>query len=348
MSKVVLMLAHSIEEYMQVLLMHELGHEVFSLGAYMDPANPGDDKRPALPQVPYHKELAEVVSRCKPPYDMPNDNLWGAKDSLPQEIVDWGDIFIVHHVEWRWIKGDNFDKIKSAGKRIIWRTVGQSTHFNEENMRELRENGLEIVRYSPKERNIPGYIGEDTVIRFWMDENEYNGWNGDDIRIANVTQNMIERDNWTGLNFWRAATNGLTVNPAGHNSERLGGCGILSYEQLKKYLLDMRCYMYTGTVPASYTLGYIEALMSGIPIVSQGASSWGAGFHGVLPYVSSIFEAPDFAAFAANTPQQANEYLSQLLSDKTMAEEASIMQRERAIENFSKAKIAEQWREFLS
>jgi hypothetical protein len=29
--------------------------------------------------------------------------------------------------------------------------------------------GLEIVRYSPMERNIPGYIGEDALIRFYKD-----------------------------------------------------------------------------------------------------------------------------------------------------------------------------------
>lgn len=333
---------------MQVKLMYELGHEVISIGAYLNPAEPGDDKRPALPDVPYYKDLAEVIGRCKPPADMPNDNLWGAKDNLPDEIIEWGDIFIVHHVEWRWIKGGNLDKIKAAGKRIIWRTVGQSTHFNEENMKEMREKGMEIVRYSPMERNIPGYLGEDALIRFWMDPSEYSGWRGNDLRVANVTQNMIERDSWTGLDFWRDATKELPVNPAGHNSEKIGGCGMLEYEELKKYLSDSRCYLYLGTVPASVTLGYIEAMMMGVPIISQSAERWAEKFLSVLPYAAQLFEADRLSPFVANTPSEASEYAKKLLSDEIMAKEISSMQRELAIETFGKDKIAEQWKEFLS
>jgi hypothetical protein len=46
MSRILLCLSHSIEEYDQLRLLHSLGHEVASIGGYIDPANPHVDIRP--------------------------------------------------------------------------------------------------------------------------------------------------------------------------------------------------------------------------------------------------------------------------------------------------------------
>jgi hypothetical protein len=39
---------------------------------------------------------------------------------------------------------------------------------------------------------------------------------------------------------------------------------------MRDYLRRIRAYLYTGTQPASYTLGLIEAMMTGVPVVSIG------------------------------------------------------------------------------
>jgi len=172
---VLLLLAHSIEEYDQLRLFHELGYNVASIGGYIDPANPHDDKRPALPQVPKVDVVYDAVQEVAATPDFP-DRLWNAKDDLPDAIVAWADVIIVHHVEWRWIVG-NWDKIRD--KRVIWRTVGQSSHENEARMRRYRDDGLQVVRYSPKEKFLPNYVGHDAIIRFWKDPDEWNGWTGE-------------------------------------------------------------------------------------------------------------------------------------------------------------------------
>jgi hypothetical protein len=346
MSRIVLMLAHSIEEAMQVQLLHELGHEVFSIGAYMDPAHPGDDKRDALPQVPFHADLAAAVSAAPCSPDMPDDHLWGAKDRLPDEVIDWGDIFIVHHCEWRWLAGGNFERLRAAGKRVIWRTVGQSTHENEARMAPLRAQGLEIVRYSPKERAIPYYAGEDALIRFWMDPAEYTGWTGEEVAVGNVTQDMRGRAAWTGWDFWEEATRDLPRNPAGPKSEQWGGTGALSPAGLRAYLRRMRAYLYTGTFPASYTLGFIEALMTGTPMVVAGPARWNRDFSG-LPYGHMLLEAHELVPLVAHTPWQASQMLNRLLHDRDWAVQVSALQQEVADRVFGKAVIAEQWRRFL-
>ena len=346
MSRVVLLLAHSIEEYMQVRLLHELGHEVLSIGAYLDPAHPGDDKRPALPEVPFHADLAAVVSAAPCSPDMPDDHLWGAKDRLPDAVIDWGDIFIVHHCEWRWLAGGNFERLKAAGKRVIWRTVGQSTHENELRMQTLRADGLEIVRYSPKERALPYYAGEDRIIRFWMDPDEWTGWTGNDVRVGNVTQDMRGRAAWTGWDWYAEFARYVPCYPAGPKSEQWGGAGSLDYDGLKAYLRSMRAYVYTGTFPASYTLGLIEAAMTGVPIVAAGPARWGRDFSG-LPYGSALYEAHELVPLWSDDPYKAAQMANRLLHDADWAKAISTRQQEVAEALFGKAVIAAQWKEFL-
>ena len=336
---VLLLLAHSIEEYDQLRLMHELGYSVASIGGYIDPANPHDDKRPALPQVPKVDVVYDAVQEVAATPERP-DRLWNAKDDLPDAIVAWADVIIVHHVEWRWIVG-NWDKIRD--KRVIWRTVGQSSHANEARMRRYRDDGLQVVRYSPKEKFLPNYVGHDAIIRFWKDPDEWNGWTGENTVVTNVTQNMVERGGFCNLEFYRHATRDLPAAPAGPGSEKLpGGLGEMTLDEMKTLLRQTRAYIYTGTQPASYTLGLIEAAMTGIPIVSIGP----AWMHG-LNYGSALFEGHEFAWEWSDSPQGVRRALQRLLDDYGLAREASAAQRQIALANFSRKKVGADWLDFL-
>ncbi|WP_147275011.1 hypothetical protein [Paenibacillus prosopidis] len=86
---------------------------------------------------------------------------------------------------------NNWEKIKH--KRVIWRSIGQSFASVEQVLQPYRNQGLEIVWYSPIERMIPGYIGEDAVIRFYKDPAEYHGWVGNKNQIMALNQSMRER-----------------------------------------------------------------------------------------------------------------------------------------------------------
>jgi hypothetical protein len=285
------------------------------------------------------EEVWDAVQAVEAPPDKP-DRLWNAKDHLPQAIIDWADVIICHHVEWRWLV-NNWPRIRD--KRCIWRTVGQSSHENEARMAPLREDGLQVVRYSPKERAIPGYIGEDALIRFWKDPAEWHGWHGHDAVVTNVTQNIVERAFFCNLQFWLDATQGLAVIPAGQQSEQLpGGLGELAFEDMKTLLQASRVYLYTGTQPASYTLGLIEAAMTGIPVVSIGPSHMRA-----LPYGPKLFEGHEIALHWSDDPYMARMWIKQLLLDINQAREESAIQRARAIEMFGKDTIGAQWTDFL-
>lgn len=335
---VLLLLAHSIEEYDQLRLLSELGYTVSSIGGYIDPRHPHDVKRPPL-DIDRVDVVYDAVQEVEAPPERP-DRLWNAKDDLPDAVVDWADVIIVHHVEWRWIV-NNWAKIRD--KRVVWRTVGQSSHENEARMQPYRDDGLQVVRYSPNEKHIPNYVGHDAIIRFWKDPDEWTGWNGDVVSVTNVTQNMTERGGFCNLEFYRHATRDLPAMPMGPGSEQLpGGIGAQTLENMQRGLRNCRAYIYTGTQPASYTLGLIEAAMTGIPVVSIGPA-WMRG----LNYGSALFEGHEFAYQWSDDPNTVRRELKTLLDDRKAAEDASAWQRSKALAHFSRKKVGADWLDFL-
>lgn len=369
---IVQLLAHSIEEHDQLRLWHSMGHNVFSIGGYIDPAHPHDDKRPPMPEVPLHADLKAAVDALGQPHarvdaheaqvptgvnvglcaDGHSDPMEAARRWIPDAVLDWMDVLIVHHLEHTWVV-PQWDRLKKH--RVIWRTVGQSAHMNEAMMAPLRRTGLEIVRYSPKERNLPNYAGEDALIRFYKDPEEWKGWNGDAPVVTNITQSLFQRSlddqqqlqpkgfQWTSYTFWNDATLGLSRMAAGPGSEAIDGTGSLSVPEMHRLLQDSRCYLYTGTQPASYTLGFIEAGMTGIPLVSIGAQ-----WHRIMPYGPSLFEGHELAPFAADDPAHAKRMLQRLLDDHDLAKAVAQDQRARFIRLFGMDAISAQWDAYLA
>ena len=338
---ILLLTSHSIAEYDDLRMLSDLGYDVFSIGAYTDPQNPTDDKRPAL-DLPYHADLAalcDVQRRLHAAHSTDHVIDW-AKADLHPDIVEWADAIIVHHFVESWI-GGQWARIRH--KRVIWRTCGQSNPDLERYMGSLK--GLEIVRYSPREHAYAGFAGESTLIRFGKYPSDYGPWVGDIRSVGNVTQHMIQRGDATGYRFWLDATRGLPVMPAGPGSVALGGLGELSDEEMRDYLRHIRAYLYLGTIAAPYTLGLMEAMLTGVPVVSIGPKAFG------LP---DLFEGADIAGTSADDPAYARQLLRDLLDDRPLADtgESSLQylseyQRQRALDLFDVATVGPQWKAYL-
>lgn len=362
MTRIVQCLSHSIESYDQLRLYTELGYEAVDIGGYINPHSPHDPKRPALPNAPYFPEVQRAVDELGTP-----DNLGAAQAHIPDAILEWlGDdgVLIYHHYLERLV--GQWDRIRdwmhgASGRRVIWRTVGQSVEHNERMMAPLHRDGLEIVRYSPKERNIPGYAGEDALIRFYKDPDEWCGWTGDWLLdhndfgpvvggdtgkpfVTNITQHLAQREPYTNHAFWEIATNGLPRVAAGPGSEVIGGIGEMSPEMMHKLLRGARAYLYTGTQPASYTLGLIEAMTTGIPVVSIGPK-----WHNIFPYGPDLFEGHEIvgAPLWSDDPEDARRKLRPFLESADFARPWGETIRREAIELFGKDKIGAQWKEYL-
>lgn len=331
---ILLLASHAVAEYDDIRMFTDLGYNVFCPGGYQNPRESGEGIRPPIPNAPVFPELIEACEKVRREMGDPGDYIDWAKAHLPDEVIDWADVIVAHHFVDRWVFAQ-WNRIKH--KRVIWRTCGQSSPELEALMGRL--DGLEIVRYSPKEAAMPNYAGQNALIRFGKYPADYGPWTGEVACVANVTQHMKQRGEACGYSFWSEATRGLYARPAGPGSEEMRGVGTLDYEAMLDYLRRCRVYLYTGTVAAPYTLGLMEAMLTGIPVVSIGPEAWAGP--------SELFEGHEITLSGHDNPVSAQESLHACLNAHGVAEQVGQMQRQRAIELFDVAHIGPQWRAVL-
>ncbi len=326
---------HAILEYDELKLFGDLGIDYFALGSYVNPRQPVDPIRPALDKDP-DPELYHMA----PP-----------REDMPQEFLEKFDVIMVMdgHPVPTWI-GNNWEKMKD--KRVIWRTIGQSTSQREAQMKPFRDQGMQVVRYSPREENIPGNIGCDALIRFYKDPDEFGPYNGMNREIMTIAQNMRQRDEHCNFKAYYRAMTGYPAKlygPKNDNVPDLFG-GFLTYEDMKQKLRDSRIYFYTGTQPASYTLNFIEALMSGIPVVAIGPRH-GNSINDITGG-GDMYEIPDIINNAVNgyisdDIADLRHAMDVMLDNPGVAKRIGEMGRSTAIKLFGKEVIKNYWKQFL-
>lgn len=307
-----------------------MGHNVFSLGAYQNPSAPQDNKRPALTGF-YNDHLQAVAIQC-------------SKDNLHPELVEWADVIIfMHRPDWIL---NNWPKIKH--KKVIWRSIGQSTNDVESMLLLPKLEGLKLVRYSPEEKNIPAFAGEDAMIRFYKDPDEFKDWIGTKGAVLTVAQSMKARGNYCNFNVFLEATQNFPRFLFGPGNEDTGiDGGLLSFGDLKQAYRDYRVYFYTGTYPASYTLNFMEAMMTGIPIVAIGPRLADIGVFNMQTYeVHKIIEN-GVNGFCSDNIAELRGNTDYLLAHPDEGKRIGDAGRATAIKLFGKQTIKDQWDTFL-
>ena len=321
------------------------------MGAYCNPNQRGLP-RPQLPQIPFNAQLHSTY-------------IQSSKENIHPEIVEWADVVVMMHNSrvdvvdhpQPWLGStrqnssgmteNNWDKIKH--KPVVWRSIGQSVSSIEDSLRPFREQGLKIVRYSPREEKIPGFVGSDALIRFYKDEEEYQGWSGEVRKVITIAQDMKNRNEYCHFDTFMQATEGFQRNLYGRGNDNAMDVwgGSMTHQDLIKELRRNAVYFYTGTTPASYTLAFMEAMMTGIPIVSIGPKLWNKTFPD-----HDLFEIPDIIqngvnGFWSDDIPTLKGYIADLLNDEALAKRISAAGRERAIQLFGKETIKDQWTRYL-
>src|SRR3990167_750687 len=252
---ILFMSVHEVLEYLELSLLTELGHNVFSIGgAYQNGPTATGILRPAIPSLYFDDQLIRLALQC-------------SRDYLHPDLIAWADTIICMH-RYEWII-NNWENIKH--KTVILRTIGQNIQKDEEALTSLVKEGLRIVRYSPKEKEIPSFAGEDAMIRFYADPEEFKGWTGEERKVITFAQSMRKRGDHLNFTAFDKSTKLLPRALYGPDNEDSGITGgVLDYESMKLALRKAGCYFYGGTQPASYTLAFIEAYLTGTPIVAVG------------------------------------------------------------------------------
>jgi len=325
---------HAILEYDEMQLLTDIGYDVFANGCYNDPRGHVSLPRPAVKGAIYHKDFFEL-SRNNP------------KTHLPSELIEPFEALIFMSGESEEVLIANWENIKH--KRVIWRTIGQSTPGIERKMARLRDQGLQIIRYSPNEKNIPEYIGEDVLIRFYKDENVYKDWTGEEERVINFTQSLKARRDFCHYDEIFGSLLDFPGNIYGSGNNDLGymNGGEVAFERQIELYKKSRCFVYAGSYPASYTLAFVEAFMTGIPIVAFSKKVAQQKFEQFNFYEVDSIITDGVDGFIVDTIPQARERIEFLLKNHDQAKVISQNARKKALELFSKAAIREQWAKFL-
>lgn len=325
---------HSVLEYDEVRLFTQMGHDVFSNGAYTDPKGAYTLPRPGIPEAKYYPELAEIA-RSTP------------KTDLPPELIEPFDLIIIMHSPDVLLQ--NWEKIKH--KRVILRTIGQNLSGNEAKLQRLVQEGLEIVRYSPKEKNLANYAGETKLIRFYKDPMEFQGWSGNTNQVINFTQTLKGRRDFCHYDEIYPVIEHFDGRVYGTGNEDLGKLngGELPYRLQKEKMRHSGVMIYGGTYPASYTLSFMEAMMTGLPMVVIGKKKAHINRFEQFDFyeVDEIIEHGT-NGFVASEPDDIIKYANQLLENKQLARDFSRKSREKAIQLFGKDAIKKQWEELFN
>lgn len=324
---------HSVLEYDEVQLLLDLGHEVFANGAYLDPAGHITLPRPGLrgaKSYPHYVELARTTPRT----------------DMPAELIDPFDVIIVMHSPNVIIQ--NWSRLKE--KRVIWRSIGQSVPGIEQRLAKCRDEGLQIVRYSPKEENIPGFIGSDAVIRFYKDEDEYKGWTGELPAVVSFAQSLKGRRefcHYEEIFGVIEAFNGKVYGPGNEDLGAFNG-GQVPYEQQIAIMQRSRAMPYGGTWPAPYTLSFIEAMMTGLPVVAISKTLAHYPQYEAIDFYEVDEILAQIGGLVCDSEGQMIGQIQRLLHDPNFALDISKKQRALAIQMFGKKVISKQWEAFLN
>lgn len=352
--KILYLGCHEILEYDDLSMLTELDSispenerlniEVFSLnGAYMNPLQSGGFLRSVIPHGRFYPELYAI-------------GLQSDKDNIHDALLDWCDVIWFTHnsaipgqkEQQRWVVR-NWAKIKEKNKKVIWRSIGQSTPQIEAELKPYRAKGMNIVRYSPLEEKLPNFAGSDAMIRFYKDPEEFKDWVGEKEQVITMAQSFKKRGDHLGFATFDRVTANFRRKVFGSENEDLGDIngGRVDYQHLKNELKENRVFFYSGTIPAPYTLSLIEAMLTGIPVVAIGPK-----LRDHTAYHWPNYEIPDIITngtngFWSDNIDELIGYIDLLMKDKERAQAVGQAGRNTAIELFGKEKIMKQWIEFL-
>lgn len=334
--KILYVSVHEILEFDECRMLTEMGHEVYSLhGAYSEPTTPCS-KRPAIPDMHFSKRLRadELAIQC-------------SREHMLPQLLDLFDLVWFMHAPQFVIS--NWENLR--GRNVVWRSIGQSVPGVEHSLAQARAEGLKIVRYSPAESRIPGFVGSDAMIRFGKEVDEYSGWTGGGGNVVNFTQSLKERGTHCAFNVLdqvaKRLPNFRVYGPGNDELPYSGGC--LSSEDLIHTMRTCEAYIATGTHPASYTLNVMEAMLTGAPMIVAGDS---IGQPYVSGYPQSTYEMAELITHCedgiiANTPNEFINAANLISNNREVAEALSERGRAKAIELFGMETIKAQWAEFL-
>lgn len=334
---ILLLSVHPVLEYDEISIFESLGHRVYSLGFYTDRSS-ANGVRPLLAGSDWHDHIHAEFRKCGCRADHNGATRWRVTPAFMKSF----DMVIVDH-DVGFIQ-ENWPSFLNTP--LIWRTIGQDSERTETIMRRYREVGAKIVRWSPEQKLLDGYAGADAFIRPSADPRVWGGWDGSSGRVVTFNNDFEARSGTLSYDLWKEAVSGLPIDLYGLRNDTLAEWrGTASFEDQPEILRRAGVAFVTGSRPAPFTLGFIEAWMTGVPVVHLGREVSAGHTPGVFE-IDRLIEHGK-TGFLADTAVEAREAISALLEDKKLAKSVSEAARERAIELFAVDRVRREWQDFF-
>ena len=337
--KILYFSCHEILEYDEIRIFRHAGHQVYSIGSYTLPGATGhfrhlepDDFRIQMWNLS-HETGCDLSTR-----------------TISATFADHFDAFVIMHDFMDYAR--NRDVLR--GRKVFIRTIGQSYHDSEKSYMEFQDE-VKIVRYSEKERRLPART--DAVIYFGKFMNETKEWCGDKPGLT-FHNDFRERsfmgcpnvEDW--IEFQRASGCRLL----GDNNETVPGYhGMAMPDEMADLYASAAFYMFCYTIPPSYTLSVIEAMMAGVPIIAPSATLIEKTLSPALQnalWTPERYELPDLlrngGGFLYDSIAEAAYIAGKISSDKNLMRHVSMQARAMAVKTFCATKAALAWNSLFS
>ncbi|EJW11035.1 hypothetical protein A33M_3646 [Rhodovulum sp. PH10] len=323
---------HEVLEYDDLKLFRSLGHSVFSLGKFGQPDHPV-----ALRDAHDAHAAADHLHAF-----LQSRRLVNGVPALGRAFVDRFDLVVINHDS----QLVAVNRAALAGKPVIWRTVGQARRSLERTAWKAGRN-LFVARYSRREAMLPGMMPDDAVVYFGKEPDEYGPWSGADRRVLTFYNGTDRADAIPKAGEYAAIVEGFPADLYGRANDGLPTARGIAPPDLQRELFR-RCglYLYIHSELASYTLNFMEALMSGAPVLAPSARFVAArardpNWHPLRYEIEELLAGG--AGLIYDSVEQARELIGKVLDGTIDATAISAAGRRRALELFSNEAVRPHW-----
>lgn len=339
--------SHTTQEFDDLTLFTELGIDWFSTGIYANPKAPllyyGSLLRNSIEKEP-NKVLLDQFNKINP------NRGYHKYINLNKKFISNFDVIMCSYST---ICINNLERVLAIVDNkipIIFRTYGfQSSKFELYLKGAQEKFNLYLIRNSPQEQTIKDYAGHSSIIRGYVDETIYKDWSGEIPQVLTFANDFNARLRHCNYNCYRIYMKEIFPHiPAalqGYGNENVTKKKAISWDEQVALYKKYAVYFNLNSPPASLTYSFVEALMTGIPIVSIGPKL------GSIDNVDT-YEVPKILingenGFYSDSVEWLRGYINMLLNDRELGKKIGAAGRKTALSLFSKQIIKEQWEIFF-
>jgi len=335
---------HPTLEYNDLKLFTEMGINWFSTGIYANPKNP-------LKQLPWMnlnitKEIDDKI--LSDFYQLnPSHKQYGIIN-LNSDFVNQFDVVLC---SFSFPRQDCLDLIYShcGNVPVCFLTYSQQFAPFELKLQKYQKDGVYLIRGSPRESTIGNYAGHDAIIRCYVDEDIHTDYVGGEKNVLSFSNDFPPRINAPNFNcyrhYYRYIKPNLPCTLYGNQSEFAGGLGTVPFDQLVSKYKTCGCYFSIGSPPATVTYNFLEAWMTGTPIVAFGPKI-GNGVDLATHEVPYLVQNGIDGFWSDDTIELLNTCTT-LLNNPDLCKKVGEAGRNKCKQIFSKKVVKEQWLTFF-